>query len=114
MKKTSLIRFVLFSLILPIFFSCSNEYKINSMQDKLNQAEQKITKLKSGDWDQLSKEIKDFEVFVEENKQEFSPEEREKANKLIGKYNRILVKKQIKDVESEIKDFSNKIEGLIE
>ena len=114
MKKTSLIRWVLFSLILPIFFSCSNEYEINSMQDKINQAEQKITKLKSGDWDQLSKEIKDFEVFVEENKQEFSPEEREKANKLIGKYNRILVKKQIKDVESEIKDFSNKIEGLIE
>jgi hypothetical protein len=113
MKKTGLIRCVLFSSILPFFFSCSNEYEINSMQDKLNQTEQKITKLKSSDWDQLSQEMKDFEFFVEQNKQEFSPEEREKANKLIVKYNRILVEKQIKDVESEIKDFSNKIEGLI-
>jgi hypothetical protein len=113
MKKTSLIRFVLFSLILPIFFSCSNEYEINSMQDKLNQAEANIDKLTEDEWVEIQKEVSEFKEFFMENRDKLTNLERKKANKCLGKYKLLLIKKGVNDFKEDLIDVSEQIDGLL-
>ena len=113
MKKIISIKTAFLALILLIMFSCSNKNEIKSMEEKINHAEQKSSELTKSDWDDLAEDMRDFEIFVEDNKKEFSLDERSKANNLIGKYNRILLEKQLNDVESELNDYTQKFEGLI-
>jgi hypothetical protein len=102
-----------YSIVLLFISSCSNEHKINAIEDELNEAKKKSSSYKKEDWDELALDMKDFERFVEENKHAFSPIERTKANKLIGNYNRILFDMEVEDFGSDLKDVAEKIEGLI-
>ena len=94
--------------------SCSNEHKIDSVEETLTEADHNKSNLKKADWDELAQEMKEFETFVEENKTDFSKEEREKANKLIGKYNRSLLEHAVENFDDEIKDLTDQVDGLIE
>jgi hypothetical protein len=108
---------VFYIIVLVLFFvsltSCTNDYKIQKMEDKIIEVEKNINKLKEADWEQLEIEMNEFEIFVEENKSDFSSGKRTLANELIGRYNKLIIEKKINDVNSEVKDFKEKIEALI-
>ena len=101
-------------VFLLFLLSCSNNYKINKFQKKVEITENKIESLTSKDWLKFENDFKEFSTYYDQNKDNFSSEERKTANKLIGKCNKLFLKRTIKDVEKNLNDFNQQLEGLLE
>lgn len=105
---------ILFSILLFISLSCSKEEKIEKLSDRIENAENNSKNYTKTDWDKLQKELDDFEKYYDENKTDFTEDERRKANNLLGKYYALKAKQELDNMKENIKDAGQRLEGMLE
>ena len=107
------LNYILFFCLL--LTSCkSNSSKINDFSVLIDQLEVNVDKITEDEWKNIEKEADEFEVFFNENREKLSSEERKKANKCLGKYKLLLIKKGVNDFKEDLIDVSEQIDGLLD
>ena len=105
---------ILFVFLLLLIFSCSKEQKMDRLSNKIDNIEVKSKTYTKTDWDKLQQELDDFEKYYDENKTDFTEDERRKANNLLGKYYALKAKHELDNMKENIKDAGQRIEGMLE
>lgn len=95
--------------------SCSNtKSKIEDFTEVISNAEKNYSTFNETDWKELEELDKEFEQDLEVNSKDYSPEQRKNANKLIGKYTMLSIKRNINDFKKDLEDVGQQIEGMVE
>ena len=103
------------TLILTTFFACSNaDSKIDAFSEVISNAEKKQTDLDETEWKNLEVELQEFEHDVAQNSNDYSPEQRKNANKLIGRYKFLKLKRKVNEFKKDLEDVGQQIEGLLD
>jgi hypothetical protein len=103
------------TLILTTICSCNNaNSKIEDFSEVISNAEEKQTNFSESEWKKLDDNLKEFEQDVAQNSNDYSPEQRENANKLIGRYKLLTVKRKINEFKKDLEDVGDQIDGMIE
>jgi hypothetical protein len=104
-------------LILSIFLiGCKNqEKKINeSMNEKINYVDQNFNKINNEEWSEIKIEFEKLIKRFNREQENLSIEERQKINKLIGKFYAIETKRILYNTDRYINDLDNRIEGFVD
>ena len=105
----------IFCIILITISACSNaKSKIEDFTEVISNAEKNYSTFDETDWKELDDSEKEFEEDLEVNSKDYSPEQRKNANKLIGKYTMLSIKRNINDFKKGLEDVGQQIEGMVE
>ncbi len=107
--------FIFCTLILTTIFACSNaNSKIEDFSEVVSDAEEKQTNFSETEWKKLDDELHEFEQNLAQNGNDYSPEQRKNANKLIGRYKLLTIKRKVNEFKKDLEDAGQQIEGMIE
>lgn len=107
--------FTFCTLILTTIFACSNaNSQIEDFSEVVSNAEEKQTNFSETEWKKLDDELHEFEQNLAQNGNDYSPEQRKNANKLIGRYKLLTVKRKINEFKKDLEDVGDQIEGIFE
>lgn len=107
---------IFFALVLiNVLSGCSTgpESRIKSLEKKINRMDT-LQSPSEKDWDELIKEADALEQDLDSNRTAYTPEEVERANKLIGRGTVLKMKKGWHELEHELRDAGQRLEGAIE
>ena len=106
----------LLSIYLGILFVCSCGVKTNyeEIQETIKQLEKINSDLPQGEWDSLDLEIKALKEDLKNNRENYTEEEIEKLNKMIGNYYALKLSHKAKNAKKNLQDASQQIEGMYE
>ncbi len=112
MKKASILRIILF---LFLIVSCNNkETKIKEAENLLNSTEVNFDKYGQQDWDKADTLFATLESDLDKNRDNYTPKQIENANKVIGRYKAIKIKKELNGFKKSIEDVGQQIKGALE
>jgi len=95
--------------------SCDQQQgQIEHAQTVIKDAEKNIEKFGASDWEKLESEIAKLEKSLEDDRSKYTEKQIEDANKLIGKYRLLQLKKGVNEFKNTIKDAGQQIEGMFE
>jgi vacuolar-type H+-ATPase subunit E/Vma4 len=95
--------------------SCDQQQgQIENAQTVIKDAEKNIEKFGASDWEKLESEIAKLEKSLEDDRSKYTEKQIEDANKLIGKYRLLQLKKGVNEFKNTIKDAGQQIEGMFE
>jgi vacuolar-type H+-ATPase subunit E/Vma4 len=95
--------------------SCDQQQgQIDHAQTVIKDAEKNIEKFGASDWEKLESEIAKLEKSLEDDRSKYTEKQIEDANKLIGKYRLLQLKKGVNEFKNTIKDAGQQIEGMFE
>ena len=112
MKKTTFLKII---LILFLSASCDNkESKIINAEKLVNDAKVNFDKYDQKDWDKADTLFTSLENDLEKNRDNYTPEQIENANKVIGRYKAIKIKKGLNGFKKSMEDVGQQIKGALE
>jgi hypothetical protein len=95
--------------------SCNTaESKINRVENAVKNVQKNENSLNQNDWNNSDTLISNLEVELEKNRQNFSPEQIEKANKAIGQYKALRIKHELTNFKKSVNDIEQQIKGAME
>lgn len=104
-----------FTSLLTIICACNNaNSKIEDFSVVISNAEEKHTNFSETEWEKLDDELKEFEQDLAQHNNDYSPEQRKNANKLIGRYKLLTIKRKINEFNKDLEDVGQQIDGLLE
>jgi hypothetical protein len=106
----------LFTLYLGLFFllSCVSKNKYEQIQESMKKLENIKTDFSEEEWYQLELEIEILKTELQTNRRNYSDEEIENINKLIGNYYAIKLTHEAKTITRDFLDASQQLEGIFE
>jgi len=113
-SKTVLRSFLLICISVGVISCDQQQGQIEHAQTVIKDAEKNIEKLAASDWENLESEIAKLEKSLEDDRSKYTEKQIEEANKLIGKYRMLQLKKGVNEFKNTIKDAGQQIEGMIE
>jgi hypothetical protein len=112
MKKISYLKII---LILFLIVSCNNnEAKIKEAENILNNTKVNFDKYSQQDWDKADTVFTSLENDLDKNRGDYTPEQIENANKVIGRYKAIKIKKTFNGLKETIEDVGQQIKGALD
>ena len=106
----SLLNYILI-IIVAVFFSCTQAQKIERIVNDIEQQQNKITDEQWAEYDQA---ISDLKTNMDKNRSNYNEEDREKLNKLIGKYYALKAQKKLMNFKNDLHDAGQQLEGMID
>jgi len=106
----------LFALaVITAFVSCYSgpTGRIDSLERKVNRLDT-LQSPSEKDWDELIREADALEHDLDSNRTAYTPQEIERANKLIGRSSVLKMKRGLHEFEQELKDAGQRLEGALE
>jgi hypothetical protein len=106
----------LFALaVITALVSCSSgpTGRIDSLEKKVNRLDT-LQSPSEKDWDELIREADALEHDLDSNRTAYTPQEIERANKLIGRSSVLKMKRGLQEFEQELKDAGQRLEGALE
>jgi len=113
-SKTVLRSFLLICISVGVISCDQQQGQIEHAQTVIKDAEKNMEKLAASDWENLESEIAKLEKSLEDDRSKYTEKQIEEANKLIGKYRMLQLKKGVNEFKNTIKDAGQQIEGMIE
>jgi hypothetical protein len=94
--------------------SCNNDELSYPIQQTIAIVEKDSNTISEDDWAKYDQEIEEIQQRIKNKRDEFTPQELEKVNKLIGKYYALKASKKLDKLKQELKDASQQLEGAYE
>jgi hypothetical protein len=113
-SKTVLRSIFLICISVGIISCDQQQGQIDHAQTVIKDAEKNIEKFGASDWEKLESEIAKLEKSLEDDRSKYTEKQVEDANKLIGKYRLLQLKKGVNEFKNTIKDAGQQIEGMFE
>lgn len=104
-------------IILTLFFafaSCAPASLSSRIDDYVSSVEGNFQQWTEKDWELSQQEYEQLLTEYEAKYSSLSQEEKDKINRAIGRYNGLLLKEGIKQVESSLKEFGEQLPSLID
>lgn len=112
MKKLSFLKII---LILFLTVSCNNkESKIKNAEKLMNTTTENFDKYDQHDWDKADTVFASLENDLDKNRTNYTPEQIENANKILGRYKAIKIKKGLNSFKKSMEDVGQQIKGALE
>lgn len=112
MKKTSFLKII---LILFLTVSCNNkETKIKEAENLVDDTKENFDKYQQQDWDRADTVFAYLETDLNKNRENYTPKQIENANKVIGRYKAIKIKKELNGFKKSMEDVGQQIKGAME
>ena len=105
---------LLLSVIIFGTLGCLPQPEPDKLQKIVSEIETKNTNMTDMDWDKYEAEIATLSAEYEKNKETLSPEQRQKWNKLMGKYKAQQIKRGMDKLKLELKDLGEQADSFIE
>ena len=101
--------------LITALVSCSSgpTGRIDSLEKKVNRLDT-LQSPSEKDWDELIREADALEHDLDSNRTAYTPQEIERANKLIGRSSVLKMKRGLQEFEQELKDAGQRLEGALE
>ncbi len=101
--------------LITALVSCSSgpTGRIDSLEKKVNRLDT-LQSPSEKDWDELIREADALEHDLDSNRTAYTPQEIERANKLIGRSSVLKMKRGLHEFEQELKDAGQRLEGALE
>ena len=109
------VTYLLAIAVISAFFSCSTgpAHRIDSLEKKVNRLDT-LQSPSQKDWDELIQEADALEHDLDSNRTAYTPQEIERANKLIGRSSVLKMKRGLQEFEQNLKDAGQRLEGALE
>lgn len=119
MAQKTFLKLPLFLFIISsscfVLFSCNqSQGKIDSLNSKIENLENRKDDLSDKDFQSLENQMNDLQNDLEENRSNYTDDQIREIGKIQGRYSKILLKKGLKDLKQNVKDFGTQMEGFIE
>jgi len=112
MKKLFFLNFI---LVMFFVVGCDNkENKIKEAELLVNEIDVNFDKYSQKDWNKADTVFVHLENDLDKNRDKYTPVQIENANKVIGRYKGIKIKKGLNSVSKSLQDFGKQIEGAAE
>jgi hypothetical protein len=112
MSKSTFVKII---ILLVLIVSCNNkETKIKSIETLVNETKEKYETYNQKDWDNADTLIVALEKDIEDNRSNYTSEQIEKANTLIGKYKALKMKNGLNSLKKSMEDVGQQIKGAME
>ena len=112
MCKTTFLKIIFFLFLLV---SCNNkETQIKDAEKLVNDTKQNFEKYTQDDWNKADTLIVHLENDLVKNRENYTPEQIENANKTIGKYKVLKIKKGFHGLKKSMEDMGQQIKGAME
>jgi predicted nuclease with TOPRIM domain len=108
-NSNNLIIIALFTSVLLL--SCGTKEKYEDLQSSISEIEQTAEKLSPDEWAKYDKEIEQTKEKLKTGHEKYTPEEKEKMNKLIGKYYALKAKHKVGNLKQELQDATQQLQG---
>jgi hypothetical protein len=107
--------FIFTILINTLVISCGIQgSNIDKLESLIQNAEDNIELFDEAQNQEIDNLLSEINQEIQTDKSTYTSEEMTKYNKLIGRYNAILFKNGIKDINESIKQFGNQLDGFID
>jgi hypothetical protein len=103
---------VLFAFVIGV--SCGARDKYDELKSTITEVENNADKLSPEDWEKYDKEIEQAKERLKTERDNYTPEETERMNKLIGKYYALKAKHRARNLKQDLKDATQQLEGMFE
>ena len=110
MKK---LNFIIVLLVMLFLTSCEIPTS-EKFEHHVNKVEDNCDNWTEEDWEMSKDKYRELIREYEANYDNLTPEERETINKAIGRYNGILMKKGIENIDNSIKKFVDRLPSMFE
>jgi hypothetical protein len=109
-------KLMLFSIFCGIFIfvSCKAKTSYEEIKEKIIQLETIETDMSQEEWNSLEIQIEELKTKLQTNRRNYSDEEIENINKLIGNYYAIKLAHEAKTIKRDFLDASQQLEGIFE
>jgi Sec-independent protein translocase protein TatA len=105
-------------VFVALMVSCSAKEKADNLKETIGDAILKIEKdasdISNEDWAKYEEQIEELKSAMKTNEEDFTPEEIEENNKLIGKYYALKATQKLGDFKKELKNVGQQLEGAFE
>ena len=102
-------------MFLFLTVSCKNkEAKIKDAENLVNDTRENFDKYEQQDWDKADTLFTSLENDLEKNRDNYTPEQIENANKVIGRYKAIKMKNGLNSLKKSLEDVGQQIKGAME
>ena len=109
------IKLILLSFLMLGLISCSQtQLKIDSVKNKIENAEKDIEKISEQDWTELDIKMEEMKKDLSINREDYSDEQVKEIGNLQGRYTKLIIRKGANDFKQGFKDLKNSIEGFVE
>ena len=112
-KKHSFALWILFFLVLQLS-ACKSEDCSYPLQQTIAKLEKDSNTISEDEWAKYDHEIEEMQQQLKNQRQDFTPQEVEKVNKLIGKYYVLKATRKVGKIKQELMDGSQQLEGVFE
>lgn len=110
--------FIALAVFASLMVSCTAKQKADNLKETIGDVISKIEKDASSitkeDWGKYDKQIEELKASMKTNEDDFTPEEMEENNKLIGKYYALKATQKIGDFKKELKNVGQQLKGAYE
>jgi hypothetical protein len=112
MHKTSFLKMI---FLLSLMVSCnSKETEIKKAENLVNDTKENFDKYTQDDWNKADTVLVHLENDMDKNRENYTPEQIENANKVIGRYKAIRIKKELNSFKNTMEDVGQQIKGAME
>lgn len=112
MHKTSILKMI---FLLSLMVSCnSKETEIKKAENLVNDTKENFDKYTQDDWNKADTVLVHLENDMDKNRENYTPEQIENANKVIGRYKAIRIKKELNSFKNSMEDVGQQIKGAME
>ncbi len=95
--------------------SCnSKETEIKKAENLVNDTKENFDKYTQDDWNKADTVLVHLENDMDKNRENYTPEQIENANKVIGRYKAIRIKKELNSFKNTMEDVGQQIKGAME
>ena len=95
-------------------FSCGIKEEYRDLQNTVAEVEKTADHLTTEDWQKYDQEIEQTKEKLKTERDSYTPEEKEKMNKLIGKYYALKAKHKVGSLKQELQDATQQLKGAYE
>jgi hypothetical protein len=108
-------RIIIVIVSINLIMSCSTaQSNVDKAESAVVFAEQNKNEMSAEDWSNLEMKMAELENEIELNREKFTTQQLNEIGKLKGRYAALILKKELKNIQSSLKDLSNQMEGFIE
>lgn len=112
MQKTSFLKMI---FILTLMVSCnSKETEIKKVENLVNDTKENFDEYTQDDWNKADTVLVHLENDMDKNRENYTPEQIENANKLIGHYKALRIKKGLNSFKNSMEDIKHQLQGALE
>lgn len=111
-RKVSLVAYLLTAMAL--ISPCGSNEKYEELKTALTEIKNNADELSPEDWEKHDREIEQTKDKLKTERENYTPKEIEKMNKLLGEYYALKAKHKIGDLKQDLKDATQQLKGAYE